>query len=489
MTESTRSTRDGSRGAAPPLSLEHFAELAAELDAGVDEADALERASVREEAWAEAKAFWLRRMADEAERKRFEITTRYQAVFKARRAVFEAKLRRERVRATRAKVEPPTSPALDAASRELATPLVSSLAPLNLPVAPPSATPLVHRAPPIAPMPVAPMAMAAPIAPMPVAPMPVAPMPVAPMPIASPMSAPPISVAPTTQPMPPVASPMPVAHARPGPVPPAFAPKPQKFATMMADARDFQPATPFKAGAAAPPKPSSDVARPKRDLGATMMPDADELRAALPFAGAGAVASPPAAVPQKRSLKAGATMMADASDFVAPALPFGDTPPNKAGPSEPPRAPAKVASSAPPAPPAPPAPLVAPHAKASSSTVALDAEALHAEIAALPFRDKGGGDKPGAAAPAHVAPPPAPPEPRAGNGPKRFTINVFASLTAEIAEGVADVDVIRKRYGVNEAEHHEESLRWTEEFSKNDELRARYFGIVQRYRAYLKGRK
>ncbi|HTJ84577.1 MAG TPA: hypothetical protein VL400_22815 [Polyangiaceae bacterium] len=479
MTEGTTSTRDGSRGAAaPPLSLEHFAELAAELDAGVDEAEALERASVREEAWAEAKAFWLRRMADEAERKRFEITTRYQAVFKARRAVFEAKLRRERVRATRAKVEPPTSPALDAASRELATPLVSSLAPLDLPVAPPSATPLVHRAPPIAPMPVAPpmasMPMASPMASMPIAP-----------PMASPI-APPISVAPTTQPMPPVASPIAAAHASPGPVPPAFAPKPQKFATMMADARDFQPATPFKAGAAAPPKPSSDVPRPKRDLGATMMPDADELKAALPFAGAGAVALPPAAAPQKRSLKAGATMMADASDFVAPALPFGDTLAKKAGPSEPPRAPAKVASSTPPA---PPAPLVAPHAKASSSTVALDAEALHAAIAALPFRDKAGGDKPGAGTPAHVGSPPPSPAPGPSNGPKRFTINVFASLTAEIAEGIADVDVIRKRYGVNEAEHHEESLRWTEEFAKNDELRARYFGIVQRYRAYLKGRK
>ncbi len=73
--------------------------------------------------------------------------------------------------------------------------------------------------------------------------------------------------------------------------------------------------------------------------------------------------------------------------------------------------------------------------------------------------------------------------------PKRFSINVFASLTAEIAEQPAEVDAIRRKYGISEAEHHEESQRWTDDFATNDELRKRYLGIVQRYRGYLKTRR
>lgn len=86
---------------------------------------------------------------------------------------------------------------------------------------------------------------------------------------------------------------------------------------------------------------------------------------------------------------------------------------------------------------------------------------------------------------------PPPPSTRGGAGPgrMRFTINVFASLTAEIAENPGEIESIRQRYGISEAEHHEESQRWTEEFQKSEDLRARYLGIVQRYRGYVQQRK
>jgi hypothetical protein len=135
----------------------------------------------------------------------------------------------------------------------------------------------------------------------------------------------------------------------------------------------------------------------------------------------------------------------------------------------------------------------------SPRTTALDPDAVRAALAsATPFRGKAPTGDPGsprtmaidvsqlAPPPAHAAqaPSPSPSQPR---GAKRFSINVFASLTAEMAERPGEVDAIRKKYGVTEAEHHEESQRWTEDFANNDDLRKRYFGIVQRYRGYLKG--
>ncbi|NUO52334.1 MAG: hypothetical protein HOV80_26075, partial [Polyangiaceae bacterium] len=213
-----------------PIALERYAELSAEIDAGVPEKEILERESITEETWAAAKAFWLKRMADEAARKRFESTTRYQAIFKAKRAIFDSKLRRERDRSSRAKVEAPTSAALDAADRELRAPLVSNLAPLSLPEAPPSTVPVPARgaagspapsflnAPtPAKPMPAAPPAYAGPPAYVPPQPVisanstgPVGPIPRQVLPFqggaAAPpparVAAPPASVAPATNPAP-----------------------------------------------------------------------------------------------------------------------------------------------------------------------------------------------------------------------------------------------------------------------------------------------
>ncbi len=87
---------------------------------------------------------------------------------------------------------------------------------------------------------------------------------------------------------------------------------------------------------------------------------------------------------------------------------------------------------------------------------------------------------PSPSAPAHAAPPPA------HTAGKIFTLNQFASLTAEIAEAPANVTEIRRKYGITEAQHHAESQRWTEDFAMNSELRQRYFGVVARYRSYLK---
>jgi hypothetical protein len=79
------------------------------------------------------------------------------------------------------------------------------------------------------------------------------------------------------------------------------------------------------------------------------------------------------------------------------------------------------------------------------------------------------------------------PQAQAASG-KIFTLNQFASLTAEIAESPERVADIRRKYGVTEAQHQAESQRWTEDFAMNSELRQRYFGVVSRYRSYLKNK-
>lgn len=194
-------------------------------------------------------------------------------------------------------------------------------------------------------------------------------------------------------------------------------------------------------------------------------------------------------MPKKQNL--GATMMADASMFDEPALPFAraSTGPADDDDDDVPR------------------------------TKAIDPEAVRAAIAsATPFREKAPTGEPSAqrqeprpgessprtmaiditkfpGAPPGAMPPgaapagrpgPPPPAPSAPSGPKRFSINVFASLTAEMAERPNEADAVRRKYGVTEAEHKEESERWTADFATNDDLRKRYLGIVQRYRGYLK---
>jgi hypothetical protein len=524
MTAKGPSPRERSQPKAP-IALERYAELSAEIDAGVPEKEILERESITDETWAAAKAFWLKRMADEAARKRFESTTRYQAIFKAKRAIFDAKLRRERDRASRAKVEPPASGALDAADRELRAPLVSNLAPLSLPEAPPSTVPVPARgsaatpapsflnAPtPAKPMPAAPPAYAGPpayVPPQPVASAnstgPVGPIPRQVMPFqGGAAAAPPARVAP------PSASPAPVSVApatAPGPATVPEPPPRKVWGTMVADASDFAEAMPFKQSAGAPAgRSASPLAQPappppappppapaKSGLGSTMNSEYEQpQQQAMPFqrgapsppAGVPAAAAPPPAppppAPAPRKQNLGATMMVDASALDAKALPFAGSDDDDDSPRtaaiDPEAARAAILGATPfreKAPTAGTAGAPPPQQRrdSSPSTMAID-------ITKFP------GAPPGAVPPGAVLPAPAPSSP---SGPKRFSINVFASLTAEMAERPGEAEAVRRKYGVTEAEHKEESERWTADFAQNDDLRKRYLGIVQRYRGYLKG--
>jgi hypothetical protein len=155
-------------------------------------------------------------------------------------------------------------------------------------------------------------------------------------------------------------------------------------------------------------------------------------------------APPPVQITEapQRKLDLGATMMPDTEPAPRPATPFASPPPKQD----------------------------------LGATMMPDTEL--APRPATPFIAPARSSTPFPAVPAAASP-----------APKRFAINVFASITAEIAEHPADVAAIRARYGLSEAEHRAESERWTEEFAKNDELRQRYLGIVSRYRSYLQQRK
>jgi hypothetical protein len=74
----------------PELTLERFAELSAELDAGAPRDEVLEAASLSGDEWSAAQEHWLAKMASEAARKRFELTNRYTKAFKARRETLAA---------------------------------------------------------------------------------------------------------------------------------------------------------------------------------------------------------------------------------------------------------------------------------------------------------------------------------------------------------------------------------------------------------------
>ncbi|NUP06747.1 MAG: hypothetical protein HOW73_11895 [Polyangiaceae bacterium] len=550
--------------ASPPIPLERYATLHAEIEACGDLDSVLDREKLTKETWLAAQAFWLKRMADEAQRKRFETTNRYQALFNAKRKVFEARFAREKRKRERPAIaKPPTAP-LDAAGAELDAPIRAQRIKLDIPE-PPSVEPITARgAPPAAvgnampfgrPMPSAGMAALQPSSGL------SAPQdqpPRAPLPIQAPAIQPPAIQRPPIQPPAFAGSAAVPARVAPSPEP---EPKRKAYATMAIPLDAIVPpaATPFKTptGPAVPPpatpiapRPASDTDAgpttqpPRRDLGSTWMASAAEpKRDAMPFkpASAAAADTAPLDVPPdvrnavreqlpRKKVDLGATMAA--SDGPPPTnptasldpklvadrgLPFERRPANAAAPTAPAPIPPARASQ-----PALPSPLDddddAPRTKmvdagaiaaaigkatpfghdakpsgneGSGKTMAFDIGTALGRSGGLPF---GGGNAVGGGARgghASAAPPPAPsPTPAAtAPKPKRFSINVFASLTAEIAENPQDADAIRTRYGVTEAEHHEESLRWTEDFAKNDETRQRYFGIVQRYRGYIQQRK
>jgi hypothetical protein len=129
----------------------------------------------------------------------------------------------------------------------------------------------------------------------------------------------------------------------------------------------------------------------------------------------------------------------------------------------------------------------------STRILAVDMNQLLAQAKATPFQAAPASSRPASGSPgeapeSHASALPfkqAAQVPEAG-GKKLFNINQFASLTAEIAESPAMVADIRKRYRITEAQHLEESQRWTEEFRENANLRESYLGMVRHYREYLK---
>jgi hypothetical protein len=461
-----------------PIELESYATLAAEIDAGRPADVVLEREGITKESWARAQAYWLKRMADEAHRKRFATTTRYQALFAAKRRIFASRIEREKATVTDP-APPPVEP-LAAAKVELEAPIAAELPAVAAPEAPAAVVPEVRLPPPVAAPP----------------PPPMAPAPLPPAPVVSPPAyrAPETAVfAPQAAAAPPprVMAPLPVVSSS---APAAAGAARNKMATMVVDLElPRSPDVPFKSAAAQAPPPAAQPVQPRVSSGTGPL-DMSAMRAA---------SAPAAEPPPKKKQDLGATMFFDEDQPLAKATPFELAPPGDDDDDDAPRTSVIVQEAAsraatpfvepPPAPP-PVTQRLPDERKADSDapprTMFFDAGQLLPKEA-LPFgAGPGGVPAPKDAQVGPSSPQAAPPRPAAAPpAPKKFSINVFASLTAEIAENPADADAIRKRYGISEAEHREESQRWTDEFSKNDELRQRYLGIVARYRGYVQQRK
>ena len=415
-----------------PIQLERYAELSAEAEQAPPLAKLLARESIDEATWAAAQAYWLARMSDEARRQRFSTTSRYQASFERRRRALEGE-RRARLAAKGAAQLAPAAP-LPPASSELAGPSEASTRVEQA------------RAGSIAPASPAPPAVVEPARVAAYAELTVTTSPGA------------HAASPSPPELAPSASRAPAPPAEPAPARPKKAPATMVGVLLVdpAEALPFRegPAVaPERAQPGAAPEPSGPrgESAPKRrvDLGSTVYADPELAQGpATPF-DAGPVTEPT----PRRKVDLGATMMpSDSLD--APAMPFAKPL------AEPPRA-------------EPQARLPAAPLRASER-----AQAPIAGASAL-----------GATLPPTTQPLPGPAASSPQGGGRRFSINVFASLTAEIAENPADVEAIRRRYGLGEAEHREESERWTAAFDADDELRKRYLGIVQRYRGYVRGQK
>lgn len=623
-------SKGGAAGSGGGLTLERYATLRAEIDAGVPQLEVLDREKVSEAEWLAAQAFWMKSMADEARRNKFGATIRYQAIYGAKKKNFENRLERNRAKKERAPLEPPPVAALAGAGAVLAAPLAADIPARAFPQPPPAPARAPWSPPPPAAPPSAvplPTPFPAPVAHPP--PAHVAPGPAQPLmsfheePSFSPQTARDVSPfgAAIAEPARVGGMASPGAVARPAAVeapvslppntqppltqPPATQPDPKPrrhHATVSIDmnspeaqearraAMPFQAASSATPGSAPPkdaisshPPPTSAFER-RRDLGSTWSsssappssatmpfqkaPVSGEVKpasavapsAGLPFQRQGGSSPafpavvPPApgqsettpldlsadaqrqlrealalAKPAKQNLGATVTAL-DGVKGLRDATPFKSAPPTSPAPPAPAFAPtapapapaaatpdddddddvprtkmldpsvvAKAVAAATPFGPTPAPQAVGQHGE-SPRTTALDMSQL--KLGGTPFQaastPAGGAQSRqtpppfSAVAPQAVAPPgaiPPPPPSTRSLARARFTINVFASLTAEIAENPGEIEAIRARYGISEAEHHEESQRWTEEFQKNEDLRARYLGIVQRYRGYVQQRK
>ena len=75
----------------PPLALERYAELSAEIDSGAARDHVLSQSGITLDAWFIVQQFWLDLMAAEARARKFETSRRFQQVYVTRRRALAAK--------------------------------------------------------------------------------------------------------------------------------------------------------------------------------------------------------------------------------------------------------------------------------------------------------------------------------------------------------------------------------------------------------------
>jgi hypothetical protein len=408
---------------APILDLERFAVLSADIESGATRDEVIAREGLSVESWTRTQESWLGKMADEASRKRFELTNRYNSAFVAQRRAADGARRPGKNKKTGARVEP-AGPA--AAAPALAAPPAFVAPPAAFVAPPPS---FVAAPPPF----VAPPPIAAP-----------APFVAPPAPVATPAVVAPSSIAIRAAPAPAAAAPANLGGTVAAEVISPFA---------------SGAPLPFKQGRAVIADAAPSPAKPVRPSGgktidgvispfaksATPFAKSAEPRALPPTAPTAPLAPikplPRPAFDPNAPMDLGGTMMASAQD------------PAESGNKLPFRAASDAAPRPPPAAPPP----------------------GHG----LPFRTAAPAAAPAAAAPPAAAT--APVAPRA----TRFTLEQFASLSAEIAVAPASVGQVRGRYGLDDASHRAEAEEWGRRFSADKELFARYGALFQSYRDWL----
>ncbi len=438
----------------PALDLERFAALSAELESGASKDALCAREGISVEALGAAQELWLGKMAEEAARKRFDLTNRYNAAFVAKRRALDGGKRGGRS-AARAQAQGDAGKA--------ARPPLAAPPPMAGAAPPPMAgMPSFVGAPPL---------VAAP--PIVAAPMIVAAPPIVAAPIAAP---PPIVAAPI------IAAPPPIVAA-----PPAFAATalpPEEYGHATAEgpspfSRSADP-LPFKPGAALlDARPSGPKIVAKAEFTGTL--DGEVISpfakgAALPFGANAAKESPPPA--KKRPAPAETVALPVFTDEMI----AGGQDPGSAtiGPTPSPLRAKKNPLPFTPSADAPPPSTTAPASTARAGGLPFKAGAQPPSANAPPSSTNA---PPGSmrAPPSTATPSSADPAARAS----RFTVEQFASLSAEIAVNPAAVAQVRARYGLDEASHRAEAEAWNRRFSADKELFARYGALFQSYRDWL----
>lgn len=438
----------------PPIELERYAALCAELDAGTPRDELCAREGISAAEWTALQEAWLAALADEISRKRFVLTNRYNNAFVARRrALTHGGRVVKRARPATAIAAPPREEVAPVAPAVVHAPSYAIAAPVvSAPPLDPIAPPVVARAP-------------------------------------EPTYAEPALVRP--------------AHAEPAdPAPPAIVAPPAKFAARAATVAI--PAMTEPVGAALPF--TSD------DAGSITVTGTSPLaaqRAALPFQ----PGPPPAPPPPHRSdppprlvdqpavgpragvdgdppraakgpLVGDSTVAGVMSPFAAgAALPFQGSRGAPAAPAPAPRPPAAT----------PPEPATLDGA----STIFGAISPFAAGASPLPFQasttapaPRTAEPRPGSALPFQVkpaptgAPKPAGPTPPPAPAP-RLTLEQFASLSAEIAVNPRAAAQIRARYGFDEASHAVEAEQHNRRFTADKALYDRYLELFQSYRDYV----